>query len=354
MVISIAREAARARTGKAPVVAVEGVRPSARDLADMGIRAGPSAEPWLDSNIWLVRSLRLEAAWRPIWINQRSNPNSPGDYARCVADAAVAGGRWMVALDDDLLTRLFRREADALATWRGVGTYLKFAENHAEWRDFSPFGNLRIVLDSAGKNPEFSDEILKLVARRQIPYRVIERSLMKSLSLQGFQAILALDLAPPSEAERKALGDYAEQGGLLLVGPSWGNVPEKQAYSDNSLGRGRVVVYKDNRPDPELVARDLLDLLEPEIIGYTAFNVPSVLTYASCRDSGKQTLIQLLNYATSPFNSKITLRLYENFQKARLYTPENAPLDLSVRNATNGRVEITIPQLAIWGAVLLQ
>lgn len=260
----------------------------------------------------------------------------------------------MVALDDDLRTRLFRRDADALAAWRGIGAYLKFAENHADWRGFSPFGNLGIVLDAAGRNPEFSDEILKLVARRQVPYRVIERSFLNAAPLSGFQAILALDLAPPSETERKALRDFAEQGGLLLVGPSWGDAPEKNTYVDNPLGKGRIIVYKESLPDPELVARDLSDLIEPEMIGLTAFNVPSVLTYASCSESGKKVLIQLLNYATSPFNSKITLRFYGNFQKAHFYTPEDAPQDLSVRGGASGRTEITIPQLAIWGAVLLE
>jgi hypothetical protein len=192
------------------------------------------------------------------------------------------------------------------------------------------------------------------VARRQIPYRVIERSQLNTASIAGFQAILAADLAPPSEAERKTLRDFAEKGGLIMAGPSWGDAPEEHAYSDTSLGKGRVVVYKDNPPDPELVARDMLDLLEPEIIGLTAFNVPSVLIYASTRDSGKRALLQLLNYATSPFNSKITLRFNGNYQTARLYTPENAPLDLGARALANGRTEVTIPKLAVWGAVLLE
>jgi hypothetical protein len=260
----------------------------------------------------------------------------------------------MVALDDDLRARLFRKDADALATWRSVGAYLKFAENHAEWRSFVPFGNLGIILDAAGKNPEYSNKCLKLVARRQIPYRVIERSQLGPASLVGLQAILASDLAPPSERERKMLRDFAEMGGLLMAGPAWGDASEEHAYSDTTLGKGRVVTYKDNLPDPELVARDMLDLIEPEIIGLAAFNVPSVLTYASTSGSGKRALIQLLNYATSPFNSKITLRLNGNYRTARLYTPEDAPLDLTTRLMVNGRTEVTVPKLAVWGAVLLE
>jgi len=355
LVVPIARDAAAVRTAKAPVLAVAGVRPSARDLADMGIRAGPSAEPWIESNIWLVRSFRLEPAWRPIWINQEPNPYSLGDYARCVADAAVAGGRWMVALDDSLRAKLFQRHADALATWRSVAAYVKFAEDHAEWRSFVPYGNLGIILDTAGKNPDISNEYLNLVARRQVPYRVIQRSQLSAASLESFQAVLAADLAPPSEAEQKMLRAFAEKGGLVVAGPSWGDPPKDQPYAEVPLGKGRVAVYKDDPPDPESVARDMLDLLESEVMGLNPFNVPSVLTYASTSDSGKRALVQLLNYATSPFNSRITIRINGSFKRARLYTPENEPADLAARAIANGRrTEFVVPKLAVWGAVLLE
>ena len=354
VVIPIARDAASARTTKAPLLAVEGVRPNARDLADMGIRAGPSAEPWIESNIWLIRSFRLGPAWQPIWINQPANSNSPGDYLRCAADSAVAGGRWIVSLDDNLRARLFRKDADALATWQGVGRYLKFAEDHDKWRGFTPYGNLGIILDTTGPNPEYSNEYLNLVARRQVPYRVIERSQLSLESLAGFQALLAADLAPPTESERKLLHSFAEKGGIVVAGPSWGNAPTNGEYAEVPLGEGRVVVYKDDPPDPETVARDMLDLLEPEVIGLSAFNVPSVLTYASTSESGKRALIQMLNYATSPFNSRITIRFNGNFKTARLFTPENAPLDMEARAVTGGRTEVAIPKLAVWGALLLE
>ncbi len=354
LVIPIAKEAASVRTAKMPVLAVNGVRPSARDLADMGIRAGPSAEPWIESNIWLVRSFRLGTAWQPVWINQEPNPGSQGDYARCVADSAVAGGRWIAALDDNLRAGLYQKDPNALAAWRGIGTYLKFAEDHAEWRKFTPYGNLGIILDTAGERPDISNEYLNLVARRQVPYRIVERARLTPEVLATFQAVLAADLFSPSEAERAMLRTFAEKGGLVVTGPSWGDPPKDGTYEVFPLGRGSVAVYKDDPIDPELVARDMLDLLEPEVMGLTAFNVPSVLTYVSTSDSGKRVLIQLLNYATSPFNSRITLRFNGSYKTARLYTPESAPVDIVTRASGNGRTEVSIPGIAVWGAVLLE
>lgn len=354
VVIPIVGDAASMRTARAALVAVSGVRPKARDLAEMGIRAGPSSEPWIDSNIWLVRSFRLAGRQKTIWVSQEPDPNSVGDYVRCVADAAVAGGRWIITLDDDLRARLCKKEAEGLATWSAIANYLNFAESHAEWRSFLPYGNLGIIVDTAGPYPDVSNEYLNLVARRQIPYRIIERSRLDATSLGTLRAVLAVDLAPPTETERPLLRAFAENGGLVIAGPSWGAPPAEDPFIERSLGKGRVIVYKDEPPDPEAVARDMLELLAPEVMGVTAFNVPSVLTYASTADNGKGMLIQLLNYAGTPFDRRITLRVNGTFKTARLYTPEEAPADLTTRNTPDGRTQVSIPRLAVWGALLLE
>jgi hypothetical protein len=350
-VIPIERAVMSQRTSKAPLLAIEGVRPSVRNLSDMGIRAGASAEPWIESNIWLVNSFRLGTAWRPVWINQQPNPSSQGDYVRCVADAAVAGARWIVAIDDDFRAGLLRKDTHALATWRSIATYLKFSEDHGEWRNFSRYGNLGVILDITGKNPDISDEYLNLLTRRQVPYRLIGRSELSAASLSSFQALLAVDLAPPTEAERKLLCDFAEQGGLVVAGPSWGDPPKGDPYAEVPVGKGRVAVYNEDPPNPESVAKDMLDLLDPEVMGLSVFNVPSAIAYASISD--KRVLVQLLNYAGRPID-RVTVRFNGIFKTARLYTPENPPLDLPVRAAANGRTELLIPKLSVWGAVLLE
>jgi hypothetical protein len=352
LVLPIAREAAAERTSKRPVVVVQGVRPSARNLADMGIRSGPSAEPWIDSNIWLVRSFRSGSASRPVWISQEPKAATPGDYIRCAAEAAVAGGRWVVALDDKLRAMLFKQDADALATWRSISTYLKFAEDRTLWRGFQPYGNLAIVLDTRSAYPDISNEYLNLVARRQVPYRVVLRSDFSAASLEGLQAVLAADLAPPTEAERKILRTFAEKGGLVVAGPSWGDPPKDKPYVEAPLGKGRVAVYKDEPPDPESLARDMQELLSPEEMGVSAFNVPSVLTYASTADSGKRVLVQLLNYSRYPAEA-LTIRVNGNFKTARLFVPEAAPADLPLKKVGN-RTEIAIRELAVWGGLLLE
>ena len=352
VVIPIAKDVAGMRSAKDPLLAITGVRPAARNPADLAIHAGASAEPWIESNIWLVRSFRLDARWRPVWVSQQPDPVSAGDYVRCVADSAVGGGRWMVALDDELRAGLWRKDAGALATWRAIGHYLQFAEEHADWRAFVPYGNLALIVDDKAADRDFAEEYLNLVARKQVPYRLIFRSRLTAASLAGFRAVLAVELAPPTTAERNVLREFAAKGGMVIAGPSWGNPPKDDPYAEVPVGDGRVIVYKEEPPDPESIARDMLELLAPEVMGLSVFNTASGITSAGTADSGRRVLVQLLNYAGAPA-TRVTVRFNGAFRTARLYTPEEAPVSLPVRIA-NGRTEVFIPRFAVWGAVLLE
>jgi hypothetical protein len=138
-----------------------------------------------------------------------------------------------------------------------------------------------------------------------------------------------------------------------VADPSWGDPPKVETYAEVRLGKGRVVVYKDDPPDPEAVAKDLQDLLEPEVMGLSLFNVPSAISYVSTGESGKRVLVQLLNYADQP-GDRVTIRFNGSFQKARLYTPEGPPVDLPLRPAAKGRIEFMIAKPARWAAVLLE
>ncbi len=352
LIISIAAEPAPVRTSGAPLLAVEGVQPSSRHPMEDGIRATPTTEPWIESNMWRVRSFRLGTKSRPIWISHGPKAASRAYYAKSVADAAAAGGRWVVTLADDLRAKLFLKDPEALASWRDIAAYLRFAEEHADWRNWAPYGNVGIILDTAGKYPDVSDEYLNLVARRQVPYRVIERSQLNPAALEAFHAVLAADLAPPTEAERKMLSAFAENGGVVVAGASWGNGPKNDPFAELRQGKGRVVIYKDDPPEPDAVARGLTEFLEPEVIGLTTFNVPSVLTYASTSD--RRVLVQLVNYADRPFDARITLRVNGSFKNARQYRPEGPPADLAMQPAENGRTQVAIPKLGMWGAVLFE
>jgi hypothetical protein len=350
LVVEIAQDAAPWRWKPAPIVAVAGVAPSGRNLSEMGIRGAPSSEPWIQSNIWLVRSFALGSRSRPVWISSQLENASAVDYARAVADAAAGGGRWIVSLDDRLRAKLRARDASALEAWRRLSNYVKFAESHAAWRALAPYGNVGIVLDPASTKQDLGDEYLNLAARRQVPYQLVARSALTAAAVAKFRALVATELDPPSAAERKLLQEFAENGGLVMAGSSWGGAPKTEPFAEVLAGKGRVVVYKD--PDPQAVARDLKELLSDDDLGVVPFNVPSVITYVSGGGPGQPLLVQLLNYFDHPVEA-ITLRVAGRFRSARMETPEGAAVGLPVREA-EGRTEVTIPKLLLWGAVSME
>lgn len=351
LVIEISKDAAEWRWKSAPIVAVAGAAPSGHNLAEMGIRGSPSSQPWIESNLWLVRSFALVSRSRPVWISSQPEDASAIHYARAVADAGAAGGRWIVSLDDALRVRLRAHDVSALETWHRLSQYLRFAETHAVWRTLPPYGNVGIVIDPASTKQDVDDEYLHLATRRQVPYELLARSGLNAAAVAKFRALVAIDLDPPSEFERKLLQDFSNNGGLVIVGPSWGDAPKTEPFAEIPTGKGRVVVYKD--PDPEAVARDLKELLSDDDLGMVPFNVPSVITMASGGGPGQPLLVQLVNYFDHPVEA-ITLRLAGKFHSARLETPDAAAaVDLPLRE-DEGRTEVTIPKLLLWGAVTME
>ena len=331
----------------------EGVAPGIRALSESdGATATPSSEPWIDSNIWLVRSLRA-CGRRPVWLSYGLENPAEADYARAIADAAVAGGRWVVSLDDDLQAGLWHGRAEALAIWRRIASGLSFFEQHREWRAFAPVGPLGIIQDLTGPHRVISGENLNLITRRRIPYRIIDRTRLVVEVLEGLHAVLATDLAPPTGVERELLNAFVEKGGLLIAGPSWnGAAPSGTGYVLKQLGRGTIAAYSQNPPDPEALSKDLPDLLGKKNILTRLFNVPSVLVQVSAGPRRAPLLLQLVNYATGPAEL-ITVRVAGAYRSARLFRPEAPPLGLTI-DKSGAKIEVTIDSVAVCAALLLE
>src|SRR5438093_587324 len=82
----------------------QGVWPGIQVLDNGSAKAGPSGSAWIDTNSGFFRTVR---AWghEAIWLGTRPPANTiiPAErYLQAIADAAPAGGRWILALDDAL------------------------------------------------------------------------------------------------------------------------------------------------------------------------------------------------------------------------------------------------------------
>jgi hypothetical protein len=324
--------------------------PGIRVLSDAGAAtASPSSEPWIDSNLWLVRSLRAASA-APAWLGFALDHPSAEDYTRAIAESAAGGGRWAVAPDDALIAGLARKSPDALATWRRIAGSLKFFEQHAAWRGFAAAGPLGIVVDP---HSTAASENLNLITRRRIPYRVILRSQLNAQTLEGLRMVLATELTPPTAKEAALLKSFAEQGGLVVTGPAWGvAVPPGQPYLAQVAGKGQIIVYRDSSPNPDALSKDLLSLLGKPNLGVRLFNAPTILPQATASEDRSQLLVQLINYANGPAES-ITVRVSGPYRYAQLYSLDGAASDLPAESSEQG-TEVTIQKMDVYAALLLE
>lgn len=98
----------------------QGVWPGVEILESGAIKAGPTGSAWIDTNTGFLRLVR--AGYSGVfWIANSPPPRTiitADRYLQVIADAACAGARWVVALDDDFAARLHRRQPQVLDGWR--------------------------------------------------------------------------------------------------------------------------------------------------------------------------------------------------------------------------------------------
>ena len=164
------------QSGAAGFAIADGVWPSIppKDSAE----GGPTGAPWVDSNGWMVQLARSLAPGKTVWVHAappKEGTIRPENYALAVADAGAYGGRWVVTLDEKLSAALAARNPKALETWKGIARTAAFFEAHRGWADLPPCANIAVISDFTGPNEYVGQELLNLLPRRGVPYRVVDR-----------------------------------------------------------------------------------------------------------------------------------------------------------------------------------
>ena len=305
-----------------------------------GGAAGPTSVPWLDSNGWFLQMARArtEAA---VWL--MFDPPAKGrvipaqNYPTAVCDCEVAGGRWVVSFDDALRAGLADGNASARETLKQVGATAAYFEKHAAWKSYRSLGVVGVISDFTGENLDLSGEILNLMSRRSLLFRVVWKSKAMAQPFTGLKALVYADKAAPSAELRRKMMTFAEQGGLLITGPKWG--PEgKPAPLDfntqfevRSLGKGRLAVARQELADAYQVAvdaqflvsygNDLVKLYNSSSSGCTRF---------TGSPDGKKALLQVLSYAGGGgrYSGQRTVWIRDRYRATRLLTVDGEPVPL--------------------------
>ena len=335
-----------------------------RDSAD----AGPTANPWIDSNSWVAKLATARAPGKQVWLvvdpPKDEPPPAEGAYRVAVADASAAGARWVVSLDDKLSQALAQGNAEAAKTWRGILAALTFFEKHREWRSYTYQGPLGIISTFAGGNEFMATELLNLAARRNLLYRIIDRSRARSMNLAGLRGVLWLDSDPPAAEVAAKLSEFAQGGGLLIVPRTVASVFKSPrvlecpvaGYELRVAGKGRVAAATRDWDDPYFLAADARDLVGRRRDPIRLFSGGACWLHYSVAPSGKDSLFQMVNFSWSrPLGGMagtgdISFRIPSPHQSITLHTLDGDAQTLQPTKEGKN-IEYRLPQFGTYAAL---
>jgi hypothetical protein len=326
--------------------------------------SGPTANPWIDSNGWLLRLARVRTPEKTVWLmfTPPAAPRVvlPDDYLRAIADTGAWGGRWVVSLDAALQGGLASGDAKALASWKAIAAAVGFFEQRrAEWSALAPLGVAGVISDFSGPNETTSQEILNLMGRRSLAYRILEKPAVANASLDGFKVLIYVDEGAPSQPLRRKLLGFANQGGLLMVGAAW-NQPEGQPTGMDHprvdvrrLGKGRLAVCRTDSPDPFMIARDVHMLLGRQYDVARFFNLSAFLSLCTASPDRTREVVQIVSFAIRFPNDLATAWVPGKYASARLWSlgsEGSSPVETA---AENGGTSLFLPPVPVYAGIEL-
>jgi hypothetical protein len=315
---------------KEPVIGTyQGVWAGIQVQQDGQAKAGPTGSPWIDTNSGFLRSARPygQAA---IWIGNMPPAGvvvGAARYAQVISDAAMAGGRWIVALDERFWAKLHERDAAALKDWVFLNQHLKFWEDHRHWRSLVPHGGLALVQDIRS-GALLSGGILDMIAVKHTPVRPIPLEQLSRDALKSALMAVNVDAGALTPEQREILRAFARGGGTLLTGPP--------AWKDQSENKsGQVTLEKAELERLNDIWRDVQSMIGRRNLGARLFNVSSMLSNLVASPDGKHVYLHLVNFSDYPVES-VTVYFTGQFRTAKLYSPESGERTLDVYEVEEG------------------
>jgi hypothetical protein len=338
-----------------------GLKLSRSDSADVAT-AAPTGAPWVDSNGWKIRLAATLQPGSAIWVD--ATPKEPrlstGAYVVAVADAAAYGGRWIISLNSQLAAGIAAQNPAALETWKSVIRASDFFAGRKDWSDYVPEAVVGVVSDFSGANKFLSGELLNLLARTNAQYKIIPKTTVAAAAFHGLKALIYVDAEPPARDLQQQILAFVGEGGLLITGPKWGQVPGTAAqfddhprFSSRLLGKGRVAVGKSNLNDPFILANDSAVLISHRYDLLRFWNGGTMASHFTTSRDRSRGVLQMLFFATSQRGGPDTasVRVAGRYRTAKLWRlDQTAPVTIETVSEKDG-LEVHLPPVSQYAAV---
>ncbi len=304
------------------------------------VMAGPSSNPWINTNTGFLRFLRASIDG-VLWLAAPPPEGMvvpPERYGIAIADAAAAGARWIVSLDRDLEKRLLAGNAEALEDWKRITGYARYFEDHREWRAYQPFGRMALTQDPESGGL-LSAGLLDLMFAQHIAARAVPASRFNAASLSGVKTVIRI-----SNADQRVLDDFVRSGGALVSPP-----PEWRFGADSA---GATTPNKLQLRRIQEIWEMLYNATARKNFGARTFNTAGILFNVLASPDQKRLLVHLVNYTGYPADT-ITVHALGTWKKAWLYRPEGAVTEVPVYPVKDG-TGIDLDQLDVVATLMLE
>src|SRR3989454_1403822 len=323
--------------------------------------SSPTAQPWLDTNLAAVR---IEQALRPgqvplysfEWeltdsLQKMQGPNIE-DYLLAVAEAGAFHADLVLSLHDSLQKALAQNDADGINLWKQMQRYLEFYSRRIN-PPVEPASNVGVLAGDYKK----SYEPINLLARHNIPFRVLRPSDLTADRLKEFDMLIVLASAMQNV---RSITDFAARGGITILVDLPGSYPWQSAQHAQSgehwvayaVGKGRVIELSEPVPDPETFAQDIRRLIDKQKVLISLWNSLTTIAVPYHEPRGGVDTLELVNYAEEPL--RVQVQVKGSFHSIRYETPESGCCESLTAVQRRGFTQFVIPGLRIGGRVHLK
>ncbi|MGA7413517.1 MAG: hypothetical protein WBW33_23790 [Bryobacteraceae bacterium] len=324
--------------------------------------AGPTGEPWVDSNGWRIA---LESASHPgtrVWVD--AAPPEAGvpvnAYLIAMADAEAYQGRWVLTLAAGFAADVAKRKHEAMKAWKQLMSASAFFAERKPWAGYAPRAVVGVISDFSGENQSSGQELLNMLARANQQYKVILKEDLTA-SLNGLRAIVYVDAGTPAPELRARMLGFVEAGGLLVTRADWHplaedtiwKTDEHPRFSIGGLGKGRVAVAKQDPDDPYLLANDSVTLVSRRYDLLRFWNFGPVGSLFSCAEDQRKASAQIVSFA-EPGVYGPTVWVAGAYRNAKLWTLGKSGASEVKTEIHDGGLEVQLPPVSIYAAVELE
>jgi hypothetical protein len=323
--------------------------------------SSPTAQPWIDTNLALVKIERRSHpeqvplytfSWGGLSEQQQLAPTAE-DYSLAVAEAGAFHADLILDLDERLQKALSEHDPEAWTLWKHVRPYAKFS-SHVGEQELDAAANVAVVVDVL----DTRDEPMNLLARHNIPFKVLKPADLKSEDLEGFDVLVMF--AKPDRETCERIAEVATHGKTVVLVDAHGSYPWQKGKSvrlnehsvSYALGNGKVLELSEPVMDPETFAQDIRRLLGTQSVLINLWNGLTTIAVPYSEHGRTVKVLEFVNYAEQPL--RVQVQVQGSFASIRYETPEHECCESLVPVKHDGFTEFVIPELRITGRVRLE